>query len=316
MKRFFQQFALFAAIQALILAAFLGVYFGVHFEDDPMAAIRDKEQRLKDTPSPRLIVVGDSGVGFGIVSPMLEEAFPGYHALNSGLAAGFGHRILLGEVAPEVRAGDVIVICLVYDIFDRNVINEFIFLLAAQDPDIFLSLDERDANFLFDNAFYGVRVAMHQTRKVAFNPLDKDFPDPYARHSYNEHGDIDAHFGEGSVEGRSLTIDALDLDDLTYAHEVIADLNQFAAEAEAKGALVYFLFPDVSEQSYANFGDEMNRLNSLLQAELNFPVLNTPVEAVQPESEFYDTPFHLTEEGARNRTKRLIEALKRELPKK
>lgn len=312
MKRFVQQIALFVAIQTLILAGFLSVYFGVHFEDDPMAAITDKEQRLKETPSPRLIVVGDSGVGFGIVSPMLEEAFPEYHPLNNGLAAGFGHRILLGEVAPELREGDVVVICLVYDIFDRNVINEFIFPLAGHDPDIFLSLDERDLNFLFEHAFYGIRVAMHQTRKVAFNPLDKDYPDPYARDSYNEYGDIDAHHDMPLPETRRHSLEALDLDELEYAREVIADLNEFAAEAEAKGASVYFWFSDVSEQSYADFGDEMNRLNALLQGSLNFPVLNTPSEAVQPVEVFFDTPYHLTEEGARNRTQRLIEALKKE----
>lgn len=312
MKRFVLNLALFVALQGVVLAVFLGVYFGVHFEDDPMAAIRDKETRLRETPGKRLIVVGDSGVGFGMVSPMLDEAFPDYHPLNSGLAAGFGHRILLGEVAPRVRAGDVVVICLVYDIFDRNLLNEFFFLLLAQDPDIMLSLDHRDWPYLLDNAFYGVRVAMHQTRKVAFNPLDKEFPDPYARHSYNDYGDIDAHFGEGPVAGRELSVGHLNLDELEYAREVIADLNEFAAAAEARGATVYFWFADVSEQSYVDHGAEMNRLAELLDAELAFPALNSPAEATQPESVFYDTPFHLTEEGARNRTERLIQALKAE----
>jgi len=312
MKRFLQQLALFAAIQAVILGGYLGTYFGVHFEDDPMAAIRDKERRLKETPSPRLIVVGDSGVGFGIISPELKEAFPDYHPLNSGLAAGFGHRILLGEVTPEVKPGDVIVICLVYELFKRNLLNEFIFLLAAQDPDIFLSVDERDMPYLLDNAFYGIRVAMHQSRKVAFNPLDKDYPDPYARDSYNEYGDVAGHYGDGPVAGRDLSLKALDLDDLTYAREVVEDLNAFAAEAEAKGATVYFWFPDVSEKSYADFGAEMDRLADLLTAELTFPVLNRPADAIQPEAAFYDTPYHLLEAGARDRTQRLIEALKKQ----
>lgn len=312
MKRFLVQFALFAAIQAVILGVFFGVYFGLPFENDPMAAIADKEKLLKETPSPRLIVVGDSGVPFGIVSPELAKAFPDRHPVNAGLAAGFGHRVLLGEVEPEIREGDVIIVCFVYEMFARNLLNNFFFLLSGQDPDVYLSLDKEDYGFIGDNAALLVKNAMHHARKVAFNPIDRSYPDPYARTSYNAYGDIDAHWKLDYPSERNRNLEELDLGDLEYANEVIEDINEFAAIAEERGAKVYFLFPDVTEKSYADFGDEMNRLAAKLEAELNVPLLNRPADAVQVEAHFYDTPYHLMQAGAEDRTARLIAALKRE----
>lgn len=318
MKRFLANVALFAAIQAPLFALFLGLYFGVHYEDDPMAAIVDKEQLLAATPSPRIVFVGDSGVPFGIVSPMVAEAFPGRHPVNMGLAAGFGHRVLLGETLPEIREGDVVVVCFVYEMFSRNLLNEFIFPLCAQDPDIMLSFNRDDWVIFGDKALYLMRIAMRHARKLVFTPLDTPGTQPYARSSYNEYGDIDAHYEMEPPPGRSRSVQHLDLGDLDYAREVVVALNEFAAECEARGAQVYFLFPAISEESYRAHRGEMDRLAALLEAELDPPLLNRPRETTLPEPSFFDTPYHLTGPAARQRTGLLIEALAphlREVPK-
>ncbi|GHC00586.1 hypothetical protein [Cerasicoccus arenae] len=313
MKRFIATFVCFAAIQLLIMTVLLGLFFNVHFEKDPMAAIIDKKRNLKETPGERIIVVGDSGSPFGIVSPEIEKAFPDRHPINAGLAAGFGHRVLIGVVDDEVHAGDVVVICFVYEMFTRNLVNEFLFLLSSQEPSVFLSLDWRDGKFFTDNAFILFKDSMRHARKIAFNPLDRDYEHPYARNSYNEYGDIYAHYGLETPEGRSLTIKDMEFGDFDYARDVIGDLNRFAEEWQERGAQVFFLFPDVSEESYAIHGEKMNAFAELMHEELEFPILNEPVDAVQPEENFYDTPYHMKEAGARARTARLIEALKEQL---
>ncbi|MEO0795059.1 MAG: hypothetical protein AAFX93_07855 [Verrucomicrobiota bacterium] len=313
MKRFLLTLALFLAVQAPILGLFLGLYYGVHFENDPMAAIVDKERRLKETLGPRIIVVGDSGVPFGTVSPMIKEAFPQYNPLNSGLAAGFGHRVLLGEVEAAVQPGDMVVVCFVYELFTRNLLNAFFYPLSAQDPDVYLSLDQRDMSILGDNAFILVKSAMHHSRKLLFDPIDKAFAHPYARNSYNEFGDIDAHYEMERPVGRPLTIKELEFDDFEYAAEIIQDINAFSAACEAKGAKVVFLFPAISEESYQKHGAKMDRLAEVLESALTVPLLNRPNEAVFPKAMLYDTPYHLTGEGARQRTERLVEALREHL---
>ncbi|MGE9296848.1 MAG: hypothetical protein ACQKBV_11225 [Puniceicoccales bacterium] len=309
MKRFLFEFAKFSAIQMAFLSLFLGLFYGVNFTNDPMAAIVDKERRIKETPGERIIIVGDSGAPFGIVSPMIGDAFPGYHPLNSGLAAGFGHRVLLGEVAPDIHPGDIVIICFVYELFVRNQVNAFIFPISSHNFDVFWSLDHRDLDFLGTNGFMLVKTAMRHARRVTFDDLDKPFPGPYARNSYNEYGDIVDHYGLPTPEGRSLSIKQLDFGNFEYARDVIGDLNRFAAEAREKGATVYFLFPAISEQSYDDHGPAMEAFADIMESELDFPVLNRPGDSVFPESMFYDTSYHLSGEGAHARTAQLIEAL-------
>jgi hypothetical protein len=54
-------------------------------------------------------------------------------------------------------------------------------------------------------------------------------------------------------------------------------------------------------------------LGDSLQRSLTMPVLNSPTELLLPESQFFDTPYHLTADGIRVRTTRLAESLGRYL---
>ena len=47
---------------------------------------------------------------FGIESPLLEEAFPGYQAVNLGMYADLGTKITLDILADSLQEGDIVIL--------------------------------------------------------------------------------------------------------------------------------------------------------------------------------------------------------------
>ncbi len=85
------------------------------------ATVLDKERLLKEAPSPRLVLVGGSGLAFGIDSPTLEQELGGeYSVVNMGLHAGLGLDFMLNEALDGLREGDVVVLSPEYDIVWRD----------------------------------------------------------------------------------------------------------------------------------------------------------------------------------------------------
>jgi hypothetical protein len=68
-----------------------------------------KLEALDKAPSPRIVVIGGSGAAFNTCCDLLEEAFPGYTAVNLGLYAGLGTTVMLDLALPRLREGDVVV---------------------------------------------------------------------------------------------------------------------------------------------------------------------------------------------------------------
>ena len=86
-------------------------YYYTAGPDAYLAAVKDKERLLKETPGPRLICVGGSGLAFGLDSKLLAERYA-YHPINLGLHAGLGGDFMLRWAGANARRGDVVILCL------------------------------------------------------------------------------------------------------------------------------------------------------------------------------------------------------------
>src|SRR6187397_230502 len=130
MRRFVLHVLLFLAIQIAI-----GVVFWRACPDDPdhyMAATIDKHARLRSAARPRLIFVGGSSVGFSIDSRAFEGF--GLSSVNMGLNDGLGLPFMLGEVAGELREGDVVIVAPETRLFWSHVQSDAVWAVLQRRP--------------------------------------------------------------------------------------------------------------------------------------------------------------------------------------
>lgn len=310
MKRFLKAVIAFSAFQLVLLVVVVGVFYGTPRADHPMGWGVDKQRLLQETPGPRLILAGDSGTAFGFLSPELEQALPPYHPINAGLWAFLGPHVILEEVAPEVRAGDVVVVSLAYEHFVSSKLHHLIVYYTVQRPEVFLHLDSPTALFLCDNAFFIFHEATVRSRKLLWrSKLDTYYP-PYARDSINEYGDIVDHWDMERPAGSNYTNPPFRFKTGGRAARVVDELNDFARRCEARGARVFYQYPPLTPESYEGQRARFDAFDAYLRESLEFPVLNHPGDLLVPEEHLYDNLYHTMKPGAETRTQALIDDLR------
>jgi hypothetical protein len=329
MRRFLLELAAFAAIQAVIAAAVwrLGGETKQPVRPDHyLLAAQDKYRRLEDKSRPRIILVGGSNLAFGIMSGQLAAHYD-YTPVNLGLHAGTGLKLWLNMVQEHVRQGDLVLIVPEYRVMtDRRMFNGVEKQLDElvrvwPETERFLEpsalvrakrfADERALGRLHDVVNAAWRRVWRQRRPAA--PTTPASPDTvaaksvYVRSGFNDYGDLTSHYGEPVNQARSKRL-RFQFTEAASAYG-IDYLNAFAQYCQKRGAQVFFAYSPVSEDSFADFRPAFEAWHRHLRDKLAFPVLHGPEVSVFPDELFFDTPSHLTGEGALRRTKMLVKAL-------
>ena len=93
MKRFLKKTIFFSGLFILSFMIFVGIdifYSGNQYLNNYQASVIDKIQRLESIKEPKIILVGNSNVAFGINSKMIEDAL-GMPVVNLGLHGAMGN---------------------------------------------------------------------------------------------------------------------------------------------------------------------------------------------------------------------------------
>jgi hypothetical protein len=307
-RRFFisllQVVLLTAAMVALVFAA-IGPDPNHYFAGSALQL-----ELLKNTPSPRIILVGGSNVSFGLDAELMQRKL-GIPVINDGLHAGLGVAPLR-ELQEHMRAGDVIIISLEYQLFSsRDVMEGDLTFLSdwieyAPQRIKYLSDPWRDAPALY--AIMLQRKVNRQVNTFLFGGSLNDVRDVFIGTRYNSNGDFIGHLQQASTPRRKISFEPYPVS--SVEQDIFNVLEQFHQFAHLKGAQVYFEAPasrrinceNTGEASLANFFKTFNEKSTI-------PLL-TPVEEVcLPDKYFFDTAYHLNAEGRQLRTERLIENL-------
>lgn len=315
MRRFLIELSKFLAFQAIIMGACLYTFFAYPNKHHYLAAARDKQARLENAPSPRLIVVGDSGAAYGIYSPILEERFPDYSPVNMALMAAVGMPTMLAEVRDELREGDVVVLIFAYQHFDRYVPSWEYFNYLAYRPDMMFSKPPREATKMTDLAFFLFHRAIHSLRRTLTVGPHVERSRPMRQEGFNEYGDLVDHHTMTPVPNLDFSMADLTFSKPDYSAMIVNDLNEFNAHAESVGAKVYFLFPAISESTWAENGEVITNIGSFVTLNIDFPALNQPNDVIYPDADFFDTFYHLTGDAAKRRTSALADELESQFSK-
>ena len=304
-------------LAVVLTGAIVSQYDVRKVDNDYIAAVLEKDRLIRNTPSPKIILVGGSNLAFGIDSHMMEDSL-GLHVVNMGLYAKLGLRYMLAQVKPYIGRGDIVLVVPEYDQFYGNFANGDNTLNTA----LLYAPPDRISDFIKSYSIVDVvlrpraenarRAFLHAAaaavgRENEFYPPDTN--PVYNRHSFNDRGDVISHLGRKGKDPDSIYVH--ELPSLkTFNAKTVDDLNSVADRAVKVGARSYFMFPSYMERAYALSDKDIDSLTAKIKKDSRMPFIGTPKDFVFPDSLFFDTRFHLTGAGRAQRTVRMIDILR------
>lgn len=315
MKKFLLQTGLFL----LSVAALFGAsYFltGSHnrpLENDFMAAMIDKHQRAEEIGSPKIVIAGGSNVAFNFDSKRIEEAL-GLPVVNMGLSVGLGMEFIVNETMDIAGEGDIIIFSIP---FFENI--DGLYSLKRHTSHHFPKANRYFRFHLSEELTIHSRVLRDNLISIIYSLMGRNFDvassgqifeseSIYNRAGFNEYGDFTAHYGLPQVAelGQRFTFEYTDW-------EGIGQLNRLNEDAQKKGYTLYYLYPAYPSADFERNREVLTRLDEEMRRELEFPILGVFEGSLYPETEFFDTAYHLRREGVIHRTEYLIELINNEV---
>ena len=310
MRRFLQRLAAFVALQTVIGGGLYAAYRHDQAQRGHYLLEWTAKDELLHRPGlDRVLLVGGSNVPYGINSRLLE-ALVGRPVVNLGLHAATGRELMLRQAEEGARRGDVVVLLLEYEQLQAEIPRPILLRTLMLNPRALRYVGPPHVSAVLD---YGLLTLGDLPKSLV-----QRFTLPSAATRYGMYS-LATFNGRGDAVWHRTAPPPRPLGDLKppYAGPVppatVDRLNLFAARCRARGARPCFAFSPVLDRLGEPMRDRLGALGDSLQRSLTMPVLNSPTELLLPESQFFDTPYHLTADGIRVRTTRLAESLGRYL---
>jgi hypothetical protein len=294
----------------LLTVALLALIFAAIGPDPDhyFAGSRLQLELLKNTPSPRIILIGGSNVSFGLDAELMQRSL-GIPVINDGLHAGLGI-VPLRELREYIRQGDIIIISLEYSMFASQSIMEgdltFLSDWIEYSPQRirFLANPWKQAPALYATMLQ--RKVNRQVNTYLFGGSLDEVRNVFIGTKYNSNGDFIGHLNEASMVRRK--VPSVPYPVGTVQNEIFVFLEQFHQFAREKGAEVYFEAPASRKTNCENTGEaQLANFFRTFEERSSIPVLTPLDEVCLPDKYFFDTAYHLNAEGRQVRTERLIE---------
>ena len=308
MRKFLTEIILAFAMTVIVVTAISVMHYlfvGNVYEQSYNARLIDKLNRAKEINNPKIILVGDSNVSFGIDSQLIGER-TGMEVVNLGLYRSLGNRFAEDCCKESLKSGDIVII--MHSSFNDN--GKMI------DPNIgWLTLEYH--NLIWDvvspQDYYSLLCAYpyyirNTTYLKATGGFVVDSNSSYKRDAFNEFGDIvfKPEAGQYSIEQldneQTVTPNSLEISDICV--ERINELNRFVSD---KGATLLIASYPVYVSDNTPSKENYRRFQAELQERMDCKVISDYTDYFYSPEYFYNSILHLTEEGARIRTKQLIE---------
>ena len=327
MKKTVKKLAIFLLAILMIITPFISYYLiAINQEkiytNTYYAALVDKVNLLEQNKNKRkIILVGGSNVAFGFNSELLEKEFPDYKVINFGLYAALGTKIMIDLSKEYINNGDIVIIS--PEISSQSMslyFNPINTLKALEDKlSIIKDLPKDNKKEVINSTFEFVRERRQYSEPIVSTGV-------YQRKNFNQYGDIyytekdsnDILLRSQNRMG-SLHYDPSMLVDFSFEldNEFINYLNDFKNYIYDRKANIYFAFSPVNELSTIQKGEELKIATSNfywnLKNKLNMEVIGNPMEYVMDAHYFYDSNYHLNDNGAILRTRLFAQDLYRDI---
>ena len=244
----------------------------------------------------KIVIIAGSNGGFSINSRMINETFH-EKVVNTCTHAGIGVRMEFEMYKEFLHRGDVVIFCPEYGGSKSRLYGEssLFRILSSHMPFAYKKISFNQWCYLYK--YIGVHyneLIEHQKWKDYYKDLG-----PYSSKSLNEFGDIECErIHKDSIELYNIggKMSKVVIDYYKYIHS-------FTKE---NGIKLIFLPPTLIESCYLKNKNQIDSLADCLKRN-GIPLQALPSRYVFPDSMFFDTPYHMTQSGANERTKLIIE---------
>ena len=309
MKKFLTRVFVFLLIMAVSASGIVILkmeVIGNQYSGNYQASIIDKVDRLNSIDEPKIILVGNSNLAFGIDSEKIEKEI-GMPVVNLGLHGGMNNEFHEKVAKQNINEGDLVIVCYTSYSDDGKITDPALAWITIEDNlDLWPLISIQN----YPNMIWHYKEYF----KDCYDLWKSDGGNTYAAHSYsrsafNKYGDIVVRTPGGYAE-RSTIFNETSL----YIPEIndicTSRLNRFNKYVASMGAeLVVASYP-IAYGEFTPSKSEYEKFQSDLESALDFEVISNFTDYFIPYEYFYDTKYHLTEEGVKIRTEQLIQDIK------
>lgn len=271
------------------------------YENGYCASLIDKVNRLKSINEPKIVLLGNSNLAFGIDSKMLEESM-NMPVVNMGLHGGDGNAFHEEMAKINVVSGDIYVLCH-SEYADDNIIPEPMTAWSSIENHLSLWKILR----VDDITTMGKAFPIYLKKCLGLYSSgtgNLDLGGCYSRSAFNEYGDV-ALEREGSEYTFEQKVEPSKINDTSI--DRINQLNTYLLE---RGATLVIAGYPIGNGKLTADADEFINFQEELEKRLDCPNISNYVDYMFDYSYFYNTNLHLNSEGAKLRTMQLIKDLK------
>lgn len=265
------------------------------------AALLDKNERLCSIEGPKIVLVGNSNLAFGIDSPMIEEAFD-MPVVNMGMHGGLGNPFNEQAAVQNICEGDIIILS--YSNFDDHDViknQELAWITIENHVELYSYVRPKDWPDMI-KAYPTYLKDCLELWSQGIGNMDSN--DEYSRLQFNEYGD--------NIYERSSLINPEALAEVhipEIGDDTIRRINELNRTITEQGAtLLVTAYPTPIVDNTPDRA-EYEALTRELSQRLDCPVISKYEDYMMDPSYFYNSYLHLTNEGASIRTQMLINDL-------
>lgn len=266
------------------------------FDKTFLGELSPKTERLYSLEEPKIVIIGGSSVPFGVDTKLLEKAL-GMPAVNFGLYATLGTKLMLDISRGAIKEGDIIVIAPETDAQTYSLYFNAEAAWQACDSDFSLlfKISGDDASAML-GGFWKYTV---QKVKYFFADEHLDPAGIYNKASFDEYGDI--------VYPRQYNQMTLGYDSsltVRYSSDIISEdfiryVNEYVDYAVSKGAKVFFSFAPTNEESLdpSTTLETLSDFSSFIENNFEAELISDPNNYIYASGYFYDSNFHMNDAG-------------------
>ena len=296
--KFFLKLLLFACMVIAYLYHIMPQYEGNY-----VASLVDKVERLESIEEPKIVLLGNSNLTFGIQSDLIESEI-GMPVVNMGLHGGLGNAFHERMAGYNVTAGDIYILCHSSFADDGSISDTTLAWVTLENHSKLWKLVHLSEMYSMLKGY----PAYLKSCIALYNKNSNGIYDPggvYARSAFNSYGDILVERKESEYTF-TFTISPPPINDIT-----VDRINELAAWLEAQGAILLVAGYPIGQGELTAPEEEFEEFQRELENRLDCEVISQYTDYMYDYHYFYNTDLHLNSEGAKIRTEQLIEDIKR-----
>ena len=292
--------------------AFSGTYYDTFTDKyDRLLSLKDKK---------KIVLFSGSSARFGYDCEMIDEAFGDYEVVNMGVFAYTNALPQLELIRPLMGEKDILLLSPEFDAKDRqfcttNRLDDKLYCMIESNYDLLRKLDYREYGDVL-SSFLRFRTIRKGMEDKDYELSAKDFDEdgnPVAIPSYNEYGDYTLYRGNASDDTPIYDLPVDYVKEAFPYDSMIEPFNRECDRYKKQKVEVLFTYAPRNRDAISERSSEekIEELDAYLREMLTADVISEIKTSLYPGRYLYGTDNHLSTEGVKLRTERIIKDIKR-----